>query len=95
MAVTTYRIVSADESSIHDEPHLERSRVTVRQLHAVVEKAGQRPDRVADRHGLDVGEVYEALAYYHRNPEEMQRVEARHTRAATEAARQSSVTPEE
>ena len=95
MAVTTYRIVSADESNIHDEPHIEGSRVTVRQLHAVVEKAGQRPDRVADRHGLDVGEVYEALAYYHRNPEEMQRVEARHTRAATEAARQSSMTPEE
>ena len=95
MAVTTYRIVSADESSIHDEPHLERSRVTVRQLHAVVEKAGQRPDRVADRHGLDVSEVYEALAYYHRNPEELQQAEARHTRAATEAARRSSVTPAE
>ena len=94
MAVTKYRIVSADESNIHDEPHIEGSRVTVRQLHAIVEEAGHRPDRVADRHGLDVGEVYEALAYYHRNPEELQRVEARHSRAAAEAARRSSVTPE-
>jgi hypothetical protein len=39
--------------------------------------------------------VYEALAYYHRNRDEMGRVETRHTRAATEAARQSLVTPEE
>jgi uncharacterized protein (DUF433 family) len=95
MAVTKYRIVSADESTIHDEPHIEESRITVRQLHALVEEAGNRPDHIADRYGLDVGEVYEALAYYHRNPEEMEQIEARHTRAATEAAQQSSVTPHE
>ena len=92
MAVTKYRIVSGDESEIHDEPHLEGSRVTVRQLHALIEEAELRPQHVADRHGLDVGEVYEALAYYHRNPEEMRRVEARHGRAAAEAARRASVT---
>ena len=50
---------------------------------------------IADRYGLDWGVVYEALAYYHRNPEEMEQIEACHTRAATEAAQQSSVTPHE
>lgn len=65
MAVTKHWIVSGDKSEIHDEPHLEGSRVTVRQLHALIEEAELRPQRVADRHGLDVDEVYEALAYYH------------------------------
>jgi len=95
MAVTKYRIVSGDESDIHAEPHIEGSRVTVRQIHASVEEGGLRPETVADRHTLDVGEVYEALAYYHRNPEEMRAVEERHERAAAEAAQCSSVTPEE
>lgn len=93
MAVTRYRIVSDNESDIHDEPHIEGSRVTVRQLHSLIEEAELRPQQVADRYGLDVGEVYEALAYYHRNPEEMRRVEERHSRAAAEATRRSSVTP--
>jgi len=84
MAVTKYRIVSGDESEIHDEPHLEGSRVTVRQLHALIEAAELRPQQIAERHGVDVGALYEALAYYHRNPEEMRRVEARHDRAAAE-----------
>jgi hypothetical protein len=38
MAVTKYRIVSGDESDIHDEPHIEGNRVTVRQIHAAVEE---------------------------------------------------------
>ena len=95
MAVTEYRIVSADESTIHDEPHIADSRITVRQLPALVEEAENRPDHIADRYGLDVGEVYEALAYYHRNPEEMEQIEARHTRAATEAAQRPFITPHE
>ncbi|WP_136591983.1 DUF433 domain-containing protein [Salinigranum halophilum] len=95
MAVTKYRIVSGDESDIHSEPHIEGSRVTVRQIHAVVEEGDLRPETVADRHNLDLGEVYEALAYYHRNPEEVRAVEERHTRAAAEAAQRSSLTPEE
>jgi uncharacterized protein (DUF433 family) len=95
MAVTKYRIVSGDESGTHNEPHIEGSRVTVRQLHTLVEEAELQPQQVADRHGLDVGAVYEALAYYHRNPEEMRRVEERHGRAAAEARRRSSVTPTE
>ena len=95
MVVTTYRIVSGGESDIHDEPHLEGSWVTVRQLRTLIEEADRRPERVADRYGLDVGAVYESLAYYHRNPEAMQDIESRHARAASEAKRRSSVTPTE
>ena len=43
MAVTKYRIVSGGESEGDNEPHIEGSRVTVRQLHALIEEAGLRP----------------------------------------------------
>ena len=77
MAVTGHRIVSGDDSEIHDEPHIEGSRVTVLHIHERVENRGLRPETVAERLNLDLADVYDALAYHHRNPEEMQAVEER------------------
>ena len=74
-------------------PHIEGSRVTVRDVHARVEKRGPAPDRVAERYTIDIADIYEALAYYHNNPEEMRRIEKRHERAAAEARERSSLTP--
>jgi len=85
MAVTESKIVTGDESEIHDEPHIKRSRVTVQHVHARVEGRGLRPETVADRLGLDVADVYEALAYYHRHPEEMREIEQRRDRITAEA----------
>ena len=93
MATQEYRIVSTDDSEIHDEPHIKGSRVTVRDIHARVEKRGLRPQRVAERFNIDVANVYEALAYYHNNPEEMAQVEKRHDRAKAEAKQRSSLHP--
>ena len=95
MATQQYRIVSAAESEIHDESHIERSRITVRDVHARVEQRGLAPERVAERYNLDIADVYEALAYYHSNPEEMRRVEQRHERAVVEARERTSLTPPE
>jgi uncharacterized protein (DUF433 family) len=95
MATQQYRIVSAEESEIHGEPHIEGSRVTVRDVHVRVEERGLAPDRVAERYNLDIADVYEALAYYHSNPAEMRRVEKRHERAAAEARARSSLDPPE
>ena len=77
MAKTEYRIVSGEESGIHDEPHIEGRRLTVRFVHGRVEGRGLDPGTVADRHDLDVADVYQALAYYHDHPEEMSKVERR------------------
>jgi uncharacterized protein (DUF433 family) len=93
MATQQYRIISAEDSEIHNEPHIEGSRVTVRDVHARVEQRGLTPERVAERYNLDIADVYEALAYYHSNPEEMQRVEKRHERAVADAQGRSSLTP--
>ncbi|PSP33719.1 hypothetical protein BRC63_09920 [Halobacteriales archaeon QH_10_70_21] len=73
--------------------HIEGSRVTVRDVHARVEKRGLAPDRVAERYTIDIADIYEALAYYHNDPEEMRRIEKRHERAAAEARERSSLTP--
>lgn len=93
MAAQQYRIVSAETSEVHDEPHIEGSRITVRDVHVRVERRGLSPERVAERYDLDIASVYEALAYYHSNPEEMQRVEDRHERAAEEAKQRSTLAP--
>jgi len=93
MATKQYRIVSGEESDIHDEAHLPGSRVTVWDIYTRVEKRGLSPETVADRFSLDIADVYEALAYYHNNPEEMRTVAHRHERANDVAQRESSLTP--
>jgi len=93
MATSQYRIISGEDSEIHDEPHLPGSRITVRQIHARVEKRGLAPETVADRFSLDIADVYEALAYYHSNPEEMRSAERQHATAAQKSKEQSSLRP--
>lgn len=85
MAVTKSRIRTGDESDIHDEPHIEGSRVTVQHIHERVEGRGLRPETVADRLNLPLADVYEALAYYHRNPEAMREIEAHRQAVAADA----------
>lgn len=91
MAEATHRIVDAAESTIHDEPHVEGSRITVRFVHERVERGDLEPDAFADRYGLDLAEVYHALAYYHEHPAEMCRVEQRH-RETIEQHREETIT---
>lgn len=57
------------------EPHIRGRRISVRQVYALVEKAGEAPEAVADRFDLDIADVYHALAYYHDHPREMRDVE--------------------
>jgi uncharacterized protein (DUF433 family) len=60
---------------LHDEPHLEGRRLTVQFIRTQVEDRGLEPRTVADRHDIDVADVYRALTYYHDHPEEMRAVE--------------------
>ena len=60
---------------LHDEPHLEGRRLTVQFLKTQVEDRGLDPRTVADRHDIDVADVYRGLTYYHDHPEEMRAVE--------------------
>lgn len=88
-----HRIVPGEESPIHDEPHIEGSRITVRHIQRRVEDAGLRPADVADRCDLDLADVYAALTYYHMNSEEMRRVEDRRAELAEKAEEMTTLTP--
>lgn len=95
MAVQVHNIVSGDESDVHDEPHVEGSRVTVRHINARVEGRGLHPKTVADRLNLDRADVYAALSYYHNNPEEMRRIERRREEISREIEDETTLTPPE
>lgn len=82
MSQVTRRIVQ----ELHDEPHLEGRRITVQFVKTQVEDRTLSPQTVADRHDLDIADVYRALTYYHDHPEEMRAVERARETAAEEYA---------
>ncbi|QLH80545.1 DUF433 domain-containing protein [Halosimplex pelagicum] len=86
-------IVPGEDSEIHDEPHVEGSRLTVRFLREQVEARGLSPASVADRYDLPLADVYAALTYYHRNPDEMDTVEKRHEERIAEAEDRTTLRP--
>lgn len=77
MSQVTRRIVR----ELHDEPHLEGRRITVQFIKTQVEDRGLEPRTVADRHDIDVADVYRALTYYHDHPKEMRAVEGQREEA--------------
>jgi uncharacterized protein (DUF433 family) len=80
---------------VHDEPHIAGSRITVRHVYERVHGRGLRPETVAERHNLDIADVYHALAYYHEHPEEMRAVERRRNEAVESARDKTTITPPE
>jgi len=93
MAEQVHRIVAAADSAIHDEPHVEGSRISVRFVHERIERGTLEPNAFADRHGLDLADVYHALAYYHGHPEEMRHVEQRRRETIDEHRKRAITEP--
>lgn len=85
MAQATGRIVTGDESDIHDEPHLEGRRITVLQVVSKVEDADLAPETVAEEYDLSLADVYRALTYYYDHPDEMAAVKRRRREREQEA----------
>lgn len=77
---------------LHDEPHIVGSRITVHFVHERVEGRGLDPETVAERHDLELADVYHALAYYHDHPEEMAAVERRRKDQVADASSKPYVT---
>ena len=78
---------------VHDEPHIEGSRITVRHVYERVHGRGLRPETVAERYNLDIADVYHALAYYHEHPEKMREVERQRDEAIKSAREKTTITP--
>lgn len=93
MAQRAARVVR-DEDVMDGEPRVQGTRVTVLHLYEQVEGRGLDPRTVADRHDLDVADVYRALAYYHEHPREMQEIRERRDRVV-DAARERAITADD
>jgi uncharacterized protein (DUF433 family) len=70
-----------DEAVLGGEPRIEGTRVGVRHVAGSVIDAGQTPAYVADQLDVSLGAVYEALAYYYDNIEEIRSFEQANARA--------------
>lgn len=79
------RIVSTPDV-LGGDPRIEGRRISVYFIHEQVEGRGLRPQTVADRHDLDIADIYHALAYYHEHPNEMAEIERRRLRRLDDAA---------
>lgn len=75
--------ITTDEKVLHGLPRVEGTRISVLHVYETVVDGDTDPAGAADALDLSLGEVYEALAYYYNNPEEM-----RTHRAAQEEARE-------
>jgi uncharacterized protein (DUF433 family) len=80
------------DRDLMDEPHLAGHRVSVRRVQVLVEQRDIEPRAVADRLGLDLADVYRALAYYHDNPGEMHEVEQRRDERIEQSREDGAVT---
>ena len=67
------RIIHTDDV-LGGQPRIAGTRISVLFVYERVEGRGLDPQTVADRHDLDVADVYRALTYYHDNPREMEQV---------------------
>jgi uncharacterized protein (DUF433 family) len=88
MAITT------DEDVLGGEPRIEGTRVGVRHVAGTVVDAGHTPAYVADQFDISLASVYEALAYYYSNLDEMRELDEENA-DAFERVRESSLKPKE
>jgi uncharacterized protein (DUF433 family) len=86
--------VTRDEDILGGEPRIDRTRVGIRHVAARVVDSGQSPAYVADQLDISLAAVYEALAYYYDNVEEMRDLEQKNE-DAFERVRESSLKPKE
>lgn len=86
--------ISRDEGVLGGDPRIDGTRIGVRHVAACILEAGCSPAVVADQYDIALAEVYEAMAYYYNNIEEMREVERVH-QVATNRLGEVSLTPED
>lgn len=83
------------ERELMDEPHIAGRRISVLQIHDLVQGRGDRPEAVAETFDLNIADVYRALAYYYDHADEMESIREARRRAyeAIEVDRPPDVEP--
>jgi len=75
MSTQSGAAIVKDQDVLGGKPRIEGTRIGVYFVRERVEGRGLDPQTVADRHDLDVADVYAALAYFHNHPDEMAAIE--------------------
>lgn len=86
--------ITGDENVLGGEPRIEGTRIAVRHVVEMVIDSGDSPAYVADQLGISLATVYEALAYYYDNIEQIRKFERENT-DAFERVREESLKPKE
>lgn len=86
--------IISDEEVLGGEPRIEGTRIGVRHVAERVIDGGHSPAYVADQLDIPLASAYEALAYYYKNIEAMQKFE-RENADAFERVREKSLKPKE
>jgi uncharacterized protein (DUF433 family) len=86
--------VVSDEEVLGGEPRIDGTRVGVRHVAVRVVDAGRSPASVADQLDVPLGAVYEALAYYYDNLDEIRAAERANARAR-DRVRENGLAPKE
>lgn len=84
--------IVSDEDVLHGLPRLTGTRISVLHVYDMVVDGDGEPAAVADALDIEIGEVYEALAYYYNHPDEIRRFRAAQESALQEA-RERTVKP--
>lgn len=79
---------------IESTPHIRGRRITVRDIGALVYKRKLTPATIADRFDLPESAVYEALVFYHLNPEYFAQLEQSRQLSADERS-DAAITPDD
>jgi len=65
MAIVMVEHIQVTPDVCGGKPYISGHRITVQDIVIWHERLGLDPDEIATEHGLELGEVYAALSYYH------------------------------
>jgi len=83
------------EDVIGGEPRVKGTRISVRQIADMVGKTATSPEGIANSFGISEVAVYEALAYYYRNPDEFRSIRAERKKREKERSDDMITSPED
>lgn len=86
--------ITSDDEILGGEPRIDGTRIGVRHVAGKVVDGGYSPAYVADQLDVSLSAVYEAMAYYYDNIEEIREFE-RENADAFERVREDSLKPKE
>lgn len=90
-----YENVVSTEEVMGGEPRVKGTRISVRQIADMVDKTATSPEGIANRFDISEVAVYEALAYYHRKPEEFLRIRGERQEKERERSDEMITSPED